>query len=338
MRILYAGTLELGGTSIARMESMRALGHEVVTVDFNAASLSDGEVLLSKIAHRLRRPIDWGKANAAVIRSIREEPFDVLWIDKGLVIRPLTLKIVRQMRPDLRIAGYSADDMSARHNTSDYFDECLPLYDVFFTNKTYNVQELTAAGCPRVVFNGNGFDPNLHRPILLTPEDQEIFGADVGFVGTYEAERADYMLFLESHGVPVRIFGNDWEQCTRRREFSIPIRPGLLGDDYAKAICGAKINLGFLRKQNRDRQTTRSIEIPACNSFMLAERTDEHRALFDEGKEAEFFASRDELLGKARHYLAHPDERQRIADAGRRRCLESGYSFVDRMREALAAV
>ena len=57
--------------------------------------------------------------------------------------------------------------------------------------------------------------------------------------------------------------------------------------------------------------------------------------LFREGVEAEFFASDAELIEKCRHYLAHPDERERIAQAGRRRCLESGYFETDRVREVL---
>jgi hypothetical protein len=317
---------------------MQELGHEVSAVDFKAPQLSSRRQLLSRVAHRLRRPLDWVGANAALRRRIVREPFDVVWIDKGNIIRPATLRAIRKSRPRIVIAGYSADDMAARHNSSEYFTAGLRFYDVFFTNKSYNVAELSAMGCPRVVFNGNGYDPHLHRPVTLTEEEQRVYGAGVGFVGTYEEDRARQMLFLERHGVPVRIFGNDWDKCRERASFSIPIRPGTVAEEYTKAVCGAAINLGFLRKINRDLQTTRSVEIPACGSFMLAERTDEHRALFEEGKEAEFFTSKEELLEKARYYLSHPEERQRVAEAGRQRCLRSGYSFLERMRAALAAL
>lgn len=57
--------------------------------------------------------------------------------------------------------------------------------------------------------------------------------------------------------------------------------------------------------------------------------------MFEEGKEAEFFGSDEELVEKVRFYLNHQEERRRIAAAGRRRCLESKYSNHDRMRSML---
>ena len=86
---------------------------------------------------------------------------------------------------------------------------------------------------------------------------------------------------------------------------------------------------------NRDLQTTRSIEIPACGGFLLAERTDEHLRLLKEGVEAEYFASDAEMLEKVRYYLTHENERARIAAAGLRRCLTGGYSNADRLTSIL---
>jgi spore maturation protein CgeB len=104
---------------------------------------------------------------------------------------------------------------------------------------------------------------------------------------------------------------------------------------YPRVVNATRINLGFLRKANRDQQTTRSIEIPACRGFMLAERTKEHRRLFREGIEAEFFEGFDELLAKCRHYLVQEDERRRIAENGHRRCIFGGYSYEGRLLSVL---
>lgn len=79
----------------------------------------------------------------------------------------------------------------------------------------------------------------------------------------------------------------------------------------------------------------RSFEIPACRGFMLAERTPAHQALFEEGKEAEFFSSVEECADKARFYLDHPESRRAIAQAGYDRSIESDYSLRRRLRDVL---
>jgi spore maturation protein CgeB len=80
------------------------------------------------------------------------------------------------------------------------------------------------------------------------------------------------------------------------------------------------------------------VEIPACGGFMLAERTAEHLELFDEGLEAEFFASDDELIDKCRRYLGDEDARGAIARRGHERCIASGYSNAGRLRQAFGVI
>ena len=71
---------------------------------------------------------------------------------------------------------------------------------------------------------------------------------------------------------------------------------------------------------------------------MLAERTTDHLRLFEEGREAAYFSSPDELVAKVRHYLAHHDERRAVAAAGRERCRTGGYDLDTRARRTLSDV
>jgi spore maturation protein CgeB len=161
----------------------------------------------------------------------------------------------------------------------------------------------------------------------------------VGFIGDFEIERAQSIFYLAQNDVPVRIWGPNWDRKCQLSHPNMRIEgKPLWGDDYAKAICSFDINLVFLRKINRDLQTTRSIEIPACGGFMLSERTNEHLELFEEGEEAEFFSTNEELLEKTRHYLNHQERREQIARSGRERCLRSGYSNQERIKEMIRII
>ncbi len=59
---------------------------------------------------------------------------------------------------------------------------------------------------------------------------------------------------------------------------------------------------------------------------MVAEYTNEHLGLFEEDKEAMFFKNDEELLYKVQGLLSSPNQRNAIAENGRQRCLNSGYS------------
>jgi spore maturation protein CgeB len=336
LRILYVGDLTPGGTCAQRRRAFEDLGCQLTPVALiDAAARRRARALHERVRRRLLGPRDWLDANRQIVEHARQQRFDILWIDRGLTIEAKTLAAVHELQPQCRIVGYSPDDMYARHNQSPQFRRHLSRYDIYFTTKSYGVDELRAIGCPAVAFSGNAYDPGTHRPLPVDAAARQQYGGQVGFVGSWEAARAASMVRLASEGIPVRVWGNMWE---RQRQQHADLRVegrALYGDDYALAINAFDINLCFLRKLNRDLQTQRSVEIPACGAFMLAERTDEHQALFAEGREAEFFGSDDELLEKTRHYLAHPEQRRRIAAAGRERCLRDGYSYQDRLAEIL---
>ena len=347
LNILYVGPLWEGCNCLQRMKALQDLGHYVIGVNTQPDNVRLLEWrLLSRINGKLFRlglnafgAKDLAGANQTILDNVKAtKGWNILWIDKGLTVEAKTLREVKATYDQCLIVGYSPDDMYARHNQSRQFLEHLPLYDIFFTTKSYNVHELKSLGCKRVEFIGNSYYPRNHKPMELSNEEIARYGGRVGFIGAWEEERADSMLKIAQAGHLVRIWGAGWERIRKRHSNLIVENRALWGAEYAKAICAFDINLGFLRKINRDLQTIRSVEIPACGGFMLAERTDEHLILFEEGIEAEFFGSDDELVEKVKYYLAHPDKRETIAAAGRKRCLRSGYSCHNRLKEMILEI
>lgn len=340
LRIVYVGQLDdkFEWTCSQRMRAQQRLGHEVTGINVvrpgdRAWWVRTRRLLQRKLLNSRLLP----QVNRDLIAVLQQQAPDILWIDKGLHLSAATLQAARRLRPHMRVAGYSPDDMLNPDNQSREFLATLPLYDVFFSTKSYHVQELCERGCPRTVFVDNAYDPELHHPLDLTPDERRHYGGPVGFIGGAERERAQSIARLADAGIPVRVWGDGWESMRPRVGGRFEIAgPGQHGLAYIKVLCAFDINLCFLRKVNRDLQTTRSMEIPACGAFMLAERTAEHRGLFEENVEAAFFGDDRELIEKVRYYLAHADERTRIAAAGRARCVRDGYGNYERMRRMLA--
>ena len=333
LRILYVGVAD--GTCRHRADALRELGHAVDHV-VSGAQREFWRKQLDRVGRRLGVWLDLDRANPRIRAALASRPYDVLWIDKGLWIQAGTLREARRLRPGLAIVAYSPDDMMHPANQSPHYREGLPLYDLHVTTKSYNVAELGQLGARDVLFIDNAYEPAAHRPLALDDAERRRYETPAGFVGTYEGDRASHMLRLAERGVQVTIWGSEWEKFRGSQPNLQVRREALSGLDYARAINGARINLAFLRKAARDLQTTRSVEIPACGAFMLAERTDEHLRLFEEGREAEFFSSFEELERKCRFYLEHEAERARIAAAGLERCRRGGYSNAERLRGVLA--
>jgi len=330
VRILYSGPLD--GTSLQRAEHLRSLGAEVTHVRSGIPTCEDPTYQLLRVAHKIKHHPDLYFANSRLLKRARRSEFDIVWIDKGLWLRPRTLRRLRALQPNARFVQYSGDDMMNPHNQSRRYLDSLPLFDLHVSTKSYNVAELEELGAREVLFLDNSYDPQIHRPVETTPEEQADLGAEIGFVGMYEEDRAQMMLRLAEAGLPVTIRGPGWSRMMKGSHPNLRVIDAYMDDyRYPRSIASTKINLGFLRKVNRDLQTTRSIEIPACRGFMLAERTDEHERLFREGIEAEYFGDIDELIEKCRHYLEQESDRQQIAERGHRRCVLGGYSYAQRV-------
>jgi hypothetical protein len=320
-----------------RRDALDGLGHDVASLD-----TTPYEARGSRLARRLRYRFGWGRAvrdlNAALVRQAQAVPPDVVWVDSGRYLWPQTLRRIKDACGSV-LVHYNPDDPFGRCRAGwRLFHQCLPVYDVHFVPRDVNVPEYRQAGAACVLRFAWAYHPSLHHPLELTEQERRSAGAAVGFIGGFERERYETIRFLVRSGVPVRVWSEGWPKNEPADDHLQVSRQSLWGPDYTRTICAVDINLGFLRKANRDLSTTRSVEVPACGAFLLAERTREHQALFEEGKEAEYFSSEAELLDKVRYYLGHAEERRRIAAAGRLRCLRSGYGNPQRLRAMLQKV
>lgn len=337
-RILFIGDLNEYGRGFQRYRTLKGMGHEVTAFSHTKVSLPgriDPPSFVYKVFWKLKIPLDDMHVNAKVCDAIRHSLFDIIWIEKGNMIWPWTLRRIKKCAPAVKLVSCSEDDMYASHGHSLWYRLGLHHYDLVFTTKLYNLAELKLFGAKKTELFLDSYDEKTHRPIQLTKKDAERFSCDVSAIGAFEKERAESLLYLAEHGIPVVVWGNGWGGWANAHPNLIVKNEFLFGEDYSKAICATKINLNFLRKVNRDEVTSRSVEIPACGGFMLGERSQRHLEFFEEGKEAEYFSSNEELLRKVKHYLERNGERADIAHAGRDRCVKSGYSMRAQLDQML---
>lgn len=341
MKILFIGDLNEYGRSFQRYKTLIELGNEVVGFSMVPVPFIpgiDNPNFSERLFWKIKLPLDSIGVNKKIRQIVKSEKFDIVWIEKGNTIKPKTLRFIKKNQPRVKLVSVSEDDMYAKHNRSLYYDLGLKYYDIVFTTKVYNLTELKSLGAKRTELFLDSYDENIHRPMNLTEEDKKRFECDVGFIGTFEKDRAEKMLFLAENGIKVVVWGNGWGAWVNKNQNLIIKNKPVYGDDYAKAICAAKINLCFLRKINRDEVTSRSVEIPACGGFMLAEKTKRHLEFFKEGEEAVFFESQNEFYDLIKKYLFDDRARKKIAENGRRRVERSGYNHRTQLSKMLLLI
>jgi spore maturation protein CgeB len=336
MRIVFVGDLSSYARARQRYLALQDLGHSVVGLSWvpleTELEPNSNPPLWQRVLRKAGYPVDLVGLNQRLEPTIAEHQGDLLWVEKANTIFSSTYRRIKCNFPKLKIIYYSEDDIYIRDNRSEYLRRSLSLFDVVYTTKPRNINELPKLGARKVFCIFQAYDRNFHQPLALSPQDQAFWGTDVGFVGFFERDRAEKMLFLAQNGIKVRVWGFNWHTWPHQHPNLILEGKPVHNEDFVKVLNATRINLNFLRKINRDQHTSRSLEIPACQAFMLAERTEEHLQLFEEGQEAEFFDSPQELLKKVQFYLNHDTQRQQIAKAGRDRCIRSGYSHHDRLK------
>jgi len=295
---------------------------------------------------RVQERLLWGpgvaRAGRALVAETERDRPDVVLLYHGHHFGPAVLE---RLRPLAFVTGYHNDDPTGpRRGMLRYrlLLKALPRYHGYHVYRDCNVPEFLAAGVPRVKVLPACYLPWIDRPRELSAEEARAWGSDVLFAGHAEPDgRAECLAVAARAGLAVRVHGDPryWRPAgPPDAPPGLRLLPAIYGEEYRLALRAAKVCACFFSKWNRDQVTRRAFEIPACGAFLLAERTPAMQALYEEGKEAEYFASPGEFADKARFYATHDDARRRVAEAGCRRAAASGYDIHSRMRQWLADV
>jgi spore maturation protein CgeB len=350
MKILYLGEIGPGQTCLMRMRALHRLGHSVAGVHTTEAWKSAGWAR-RQLQRRTHRGTVIDEINMSILHAAREFKPALVWADKQEYLRAETIQDLRKLGA---ITVHFTPDpyFSLDWKRTRLMDEAMGTFDVLVYCKSYERAQYESLGKP-VVYMPLGYCDEVHRPL---PSDDVRWRCAVGFLGGWEPRREQLLHAVTAAGIDLKIWGGYWEflhdgKWTARRQIILRQLAGkekfrfhrdeplsrahqggeVYADDYARALTGSRIGLGFLRTVCPDQHTTRTFEIPACGSMLLADRTEEHQEFFEEGQEAEFFDSCAEMIDKLKFYVFNESARKRVADGGYQRCKQGGYAYICRI-------
>lgn len=186
---------------------------------------------------------------------------------------------------------------------------------------------------------------------------------DVTFVGQPHGARRAIVAALGAAGVPVACWGQGWPAGRLAQEDMIRVfarsrvnlnltnaSGGLDWRSLARCVVsrgadrrlrlrtpGAMLDAAReLAGKRREQIKGRHFEIPGCGGFQLSGPADDLERYFTPGREIAIARDVREMGDMARHYLAHEDERARIADAGHARTVAE-HTYPHRFREIFRA-
>lgn len=146
-------------------------------------------------------------------------------------------------------------------------------------------------------------DPGIFHPM---PELPKIY--DVSFVGSRYGIREKVVTALRNAGIQVAAYGSGWDNGR------------IANEDVPRLFAQSRIVLGvsaighcpdFVGLKLRD------FDAPMSGSCYLTQHNDDLNGLYEVGREVTTWHSVDECVAKVRYLLAHDEERETIAAAGR---------------------
>ncbi|HEU4682195.1 MAG TPA: glycosyltransferase, partial [Gemmatimonadales bacterium] len=266
----------------------------------------------------------------------------------GKLAPPLLSRRVEAFEPDALILTRHATLLGehrlqklirGRYSAFWYFDLHLPprqdvltlgrMVDSMFTTCLPQVETYRALGVPNVMHLPQGVDPKLDRPAWWIPR---WYRCEVAFIGNGNSEHRLAVLRALARKYDLQIRGPDWSKTPP----DLPVVGGpVYGRAYARAVGGAAVSLGASSSAEHISQvasaSNRMWKVMGCGGFFLGEWVEGIETLAQDRVHCAWYRTPEDAVDLVRHYLDNPDERKRVAEAGRQHALEH-HTYAHRVR------
>lgn len=312
------------------------LGHEVIPFDYDLtphvlhADLRNSEHQAFIEQHR-------PQLEQALLQQIeaahREQPIDLFFsYFYSALCRPDVIRAIKDL-------GIVTVNWFCNASYQFYLiEELAPAYDFSLVPEKFRLDDYRRVGA-NPIYCQEAANPNIYKPYNL-PHQWE-----VTFVGQMYGTRPHYIKTLLDAGVDTYVWGPGWQAAMQPRPRwrqlakqlknrlaqkpdspTIPLErcgPALSDEELIQMYSRSKISLGFSTvadissPHSRIKQVRlRDFEATMSGAFYMVEYFEELAEFFEPDKEIVFFNDAEELIEKARFYLKHETERERIRQAG----------------------
>lgn len=318
----------------AWQKSLTKIGHKVKIFDCH-------QYTLPTIFGRIERKFFTGpsiyKIRSESIKFAKEFKPDIILIYQG---HYHDKEAIQELKKIAWVTGYhndnpfSAKDDGKHYHRYKHFFDGLSEYNSFHVYRDSNILDMKQIGIDNVKTLMSYYIPESDYPFEIVDSN---LGSDVIFAGHPAQDGRERIITqLVDDNFYFKLYGNNqyWKKILDNSTLEKLNRIQVLDfNDYRLALNSSKICLSFFSKNNRDTYTRRVFEIPAMKKFLMTTRTDTMQELYEEGKEAEYFDSYDELKEKVEFYLRNESARKKVEEAGYKRCISSGYDIDTRMQQ-----
>lgn len=191
-------------------------------------------------------------------------------------------------------------------------------------SKAYELSELLK--------HGNRFDELLKtiKPKDIEPSDRR---QDVWRLAVWTATiRKRFNLLRTIPHDDLTVFGDEgWTRVIpdiNLKEF-VPY-----GEQVSKIYASSHISINCTNSQMPTAVNQRVFDVPLSGGFVLSDDQEEMHSLFDVGTEAVTYTDVQDFNSKAKYYVDHPEERNKIIKAGRERVLRD-HTYEIRLKGML---
>ena len=260
---------------------------------------------------------------------------DIIWVFKGMEIFPQSLKWAKDK--NIKLVNYNPDNpflFSGKGSGNDNLKNAIALYDLHLT---YNleVKEKMEAGYKiptQILPFGFDVSDDLFEACCAVGEVNRAC-----FLGNPDSFRGKFLQQLAEAGIKIDVYGNNWKKFVQHENVNV-FMP-VYGDELWMVLRKYRVQINLMRPHNPDSHNMRSFEVPGIGGIQLAPDTPDHRKYFDPGTEIFLYSNVAEC---ARQILFLQSlsitEANKIRIQARRRCLQSGYSYKERSKQALSFI